>query len=196
MGWENKPQSQAIHPQIIGLIRTLREKGLIFQSSWVLMAEPSGAARPFLPCACVHAKSLSRVWLFATPWTVANQASLSMGFSRQEYWSGLSWLPTGDLLDPGIEPTSPVAPSLQADSLPLCHRGKPFLPWLFPAQAAVLTWIFQLSVVEPKGFGQYSAYEATKKYSRVRSSALEVMSNFFLNVFSIFKIAYHNLYNF
>ena len=70
------------------------------------------------------------------------------------------------------------------------------LPALFPAQAAVLTWIFQLSVVEPKGFGQYSAYEATKKYSRVRSSALEVMSNFFLNVFSIFKIAYHNLYNF
>ena len=57
-------------------------------------------------------------------------------------------------------------------------------------------WIFQLSVVEPKGFGQYSAYESTEKYIRVGSSALEVKSNFFLNVFSIFKIAYHNLYNF
>ena len=151
------------------------------------MAEPSVAARPFLPCVCVHAKSLSRVWLFASPWTVAHQDSLSMGFSRQEYWSGLLWPPTGDLLDPGIEPTSPVAPSLQADSLPLYHRGKPFLPWLFPAQEAVLRWIFQLSVVEPKGFGQYGAYETTKKYIRVGSSAMEVMSNFFLNMFSIFR---------
>ena len=104
---------------------------------------------------------------------------------------------TGDLLDPGIEPTSPVAPSLQADSLPVRHWGKPFLPWLFPAQAAVLMWIFQLSVIEPKGFGQYSAYESTEKYiPGGGSSALEVKSNFFLNVFSIFKIAYHNLYNF
>ena len=43
---------------------------------------------------------------FATPWTVAHQAPLSMGFSRQEYWSGLSFPPPGDLPDPGIEPTS------------------------------------------------------------------------------------------
>ena len=51
----------------------------------------------------------------ATPWTVARQSPLSMGFSRQEYWSGLPWPPPGDLPDPGIEPWSPV---LQADSLP------------------------------------------------------------------------------
>ena len=50
----------------------------------------------------------------ATPWTVAHQAPLSMGFSRQEYWSGLPFPSPGDLLDPGIKPRSPA---LQADSL-------------------------------------------------------------------------------
>ena len=50
-----------------------------------------------------------------TPWTVACQTPLSMGFSRQEYWSGLPFPSPGDLPDPGIEPG---APALQADSLP------------------------------------------------------------------------------
>ena len=59
-------------------------------------------------------KSLSPVRLFATPWTVAHQASPSMGFSRQECWSGLPVPSPGDLPDPGIEPRSP---SLQADVL-------------------------------------------------------------------------------
>ena len=54
---------------------------------------------------------------FATPWTVALQGPLSMGFPRQEYWSGLPFPPPGDLADPGIEPASPVSPALQADSL-------------------------------------------------------------------------------
>ena len=60
-------------------------------------------------------KSLSRVRLFATPWTVAYQAPPSMGFSRQEYWSGLPFPSLGDLPNPGIEPESPA---LQADALP------------------------------------------------------------------------------
>ena len=51
-------------------------------------------------------KLLSRVWLFATPWTVAYQVPPSMGFSRQEYWSGLPFPSPGGLLDPGIEPGS------------------------------------------------------------------------------------------
>ena len=54
----------------------------------------------------------------ATPWTTACQAPLSMGFSRQEHWSGLPFPPPGDLSDPEIEPTSPVSPAMQADSLP------------------------------------------------------------------------------
>ena len=60
-------------------------------------------------------KSLSRVRLFATLWTVAYQAPPSVGFSRQEYWSGLPFPSPGDLLNPGIEPGSPA---LQADVLP------------------------------------------------------------------------------
>ena len=73
----------------------------------------------------VKVKSLSRVWLLATPWTAAYQAPLSMGFSRQEYWSGLSGLPfpsPGDLPDPGIKPESPA---LQVDFLPFEPPGKP-----------------------------------------------------------------------
>ena len=53
-------------------------------------------------------KSLSCVWLFVIPQTVAYQASPSMGFSRQEYWSGLPFSSPGDLPDPGIEPRSPT----------------------------------------------------------------------------------------
>ena len=60
-------------------------------------------------------KSLSRVRLFATPWTVAYQAPLPVGFSRQEYWSGLPFPSPGDLPNPGMEPGSPA---LQADTLP------------------------------------------------------------------------------
>ena len=51
---------------------------------------------------------LSRVRLFATPWAVARQALLSMGFPRQEYWSGLPFHPPGDVPDPGTEPKSPA----------------------------------------------------------------------------------------
>ena len=54
----------------------------------------------------------SFVWLFVTPWTAACQAPLSMGFSRQEYWSGWLCPPPGDLPEPGIKPTSPVSPAL------------------------------------------------------------------------------------
>ena len=61
----------------------------------------------------VKVKSLSRVRLFATPWTVAYQDTPSMGFSRQEYWSGVPFPSPGDLPDPGIEPGFPT---LQADA--------------------------------------------------------------------------------
>ena len=64
----------------------------------------------------------SRVQLFAIPWTTARQVPLSLGFSRQEYWSGLPFPTPGDLPDPGIEPGSPA---LQADSLLTKLWGKP-----------------------------------------------------------------------
>ena len=66
-------------------------------------------------------KLLSRVRLFATPWTVAYKAPLSMEFSRQEYWSGLPFLSPGDFPNPGIELR---APTLQADALPSEPPGK------------------------------------------------------------------------
>ena len=69
-------------------------------------------------------QSLRCTQLFVTPRTVACQAPLSMGFSRQEYWSGLPFLPAGDLPHPGIEPWSPT---WQADSLPSEPPGKPKL---------------------------------------------------------------------
>ena len=67
-------------------------------------------------------KSLSRVRLFVTLWPVAHQAPLCMGFSRQEYWSGLPFPSPGDLPDPGIEPWSLT---LQGDTLPSEAAGKP-----------------------------------------------------------------------
>ena len=70
----------------------------------------------------VKVKSLSHVRLFATPWTVAQQALPSMGFSRQEYWSGLPFLSPGDLPDSGIKPRSLT---LQADTLTSEPPGKP-----------------------------------------------------------------------
>ena len=72
-------------------------------------------------CVC---QLLSRVQLFATPWTAARQAPLSIGFSRQEYWSGVPFPSPGDLPNPGIEPRSPA---LQADSLP---SGPPEKLWI------------------------------------------------------------------
>ena len=71
-------------------------------------------------CRRSEVKSLSRVRLSATPWTVAYKAPLSMGFSRQEYWSGLPFPSPGELPDPGTEPRSPA---LQADTLPTELHG-------------------------------------------------------------------------
>ena len=73
-----------------------------------------------VPCCFSH------VQLFVTPWTVAHQAPLSIGFSRQEYQSGLSFPPPGDLSKPGIKPTSLRSPAL-AGSLPAEPPGKPLV---------------------------------------------------------------------
>ena len=72
---------------------------------------------------------LSCVWLFGTPWTVAFQALLSMGFPRQEYWSGLPFPPPGDLPDQGIKLMCPVSPALAGRFLTTEPTGKP-LSWL------------------------------------------------------------------
>ena len=76
----------------------------------------------YISFAEMKVKSLSRVRLFVSPWTVAYQAPPSMGFSRQEYWSGLPFSSPGDLPNPGIEPRSPA---LEADALTCEPPGKP-----------------------------------------------------------------------
>ena len=60
----------------------------------------------------MSAQALSPIQLLATPWTIAHKPPLSMGFPKQEYWSGLPFPPPGDLPNPGIEPKSPVFPAL------------------------------------------------------------------------------------
>ena len=80
------------------------------------------AQDPGVTYSLLKVKSLSRLRPFATPWTVAYQAPLSMGFSRQGYWSGLPFPSLGDLPNSGIEPGSPT---LQTDALPSEPPGKP-----------------------------------------------------------------------
>ena len=71
---------------------------------------------------CAMLSHFSCVWLFAHPWIIAHQASLSMWFFWQECWSGLPCPPLGDLPDPGIKHTLPASPALQVYSLPLNQR--------------------------------------------------------------------------
>ena len=92
-------------------------------------------------CVCVCTQSLSCVWLFVTPWTVAHHVPLSVGFSRQEHWSGLPFPPPGDLPDPGIEPESPSSPALQVDSLPLSHWISPLLASTVGQKVLIVTFL-------------------------------------------------------
>ena len=79
----------------------------------------------------VKVKSLSCVQLFATPWTIAHPAPLSMGLSQQEYWSGLPFPPPGDLLDAGIEHESLTSPALAVSFFTTCATWEVLCVWLF-----------------------------------------------------------------
>ena len=94
----------------------------------------------YLKCECVLVLScFSRVWLFVTLWTVACQAPLSKGFSRQEYWSGLPFLSPGNLPNPGITPGSPA---LQEDFYRLNYEGSPFM------EVVALNWDLENKLME------------------------------------------------
>ena len=80
-------------------------------------------------CVCVCTRTLSRVQLFVPPGTVTPQASLSMGFSRQEHWSGLPFPPPEDIPDPGIQLVSHV--SCTGRCVPLAPPGKPNVDIVF-----------------------------------------------------------------
>ena len=117
------------HKKFIALQRI---QGSVKKICWVLTYRgdnvcfnKSSLSERTWPCLCVRKSRFSHVRLFVTPWAVAHQVPLSMGFSRQEYWSGLTFPPPGDFPDPGIEPAAPEAPALPADSLLLSHHGSP-----------------------------------------------------------------------
>ena len=82
-------------------------------------------------CVCVCAHVLSRVLLIVTPWTAALQAPLSVGFPRQEYWSGLPVPSPGNLSNPGIQSARLMSPALAGGSLSLAQPRKQYVPGLF-----------------------------------------------------------------
>ena len=85
----------------------------------------SSGESPQIPGHHLCARKLSPVRLFGTLWTAAHQVPLSMGFPRQEYWSGLPFPSPGDLPDPGIEPVSPASPAVAGRFFTTETHGKP-----------------------------------------------------------------------
>ena len=79
---------------------------------------------------CIVLCVLSQILLFVIPWTVAHQAHLSMQFSRQEYWSGLPFLPPGDLPKPGTEPISLASPALASGFFNSCTTREAHIQWI------------------------------------------------------------------
>ena len=77
-----------------------------------------------------------------TPWTLAYQAPLSMGFSRQEYWSGLPFPSPRDLPDPGIEPMSPEYPALAGRFFISVHLGSPEQLYIIPK---TISWFYTVN---------------------------------------------------
>ena len=98
----------------------------------------------------VHAQSLSCVQLFTTPWTVSCQASLSLGFSRQEYWSGLPFPFPGSLPDPGIKPKSPGSPALAGGFITIEPPWKPVLHSVLEIDSAEMEFPSQLKILKKK----------------------------------------------
>ena len=99
----------------------------------------------------MHAHLLGRVQHFATLWTVARQAPLSMGFPRQEHWSGLPFPPPGDLLKPEIDPGTPASPALAGRFFTTEPSGKP---------TYLVHWLKMQSTTAASGTLQYPAKDS------------------------------------
>ena len=130
----------------------------------------------------VKVKSLSCVWLFATLWTVAYKDSPSIGFSRQEYWSGLPFPSPGDLPDPGIDPGSPA---MEADAnhrgSPICHRVHVIL---------TLRNVFFLNRVHLSSISLYvtqGSYDDWGNWLNRKTDAKHVAGNFLNLIKSIYE---------
>ena len=123
----------------------------------------------------------SHVQLFATLWTAAFQAPLSMGFSNQESWSGLPCPPPGNLPDPGIELVSPTAPILQADSLLLSHQESPF--FFFFLKAPSYRYIFLRRPAQGLIYITHSSWQAHILGSHISQRTAINLSLFFSLLF-------------
>ena len=131
LGWEDSPRGGHGHPLPYSCLENPTDRGASglwsirsqrVQHNWNNSMHTCTHTRILVRKKRKKVKSFSRVWLFANPWTVPYQASLSMGFSRQGSWSGLLVPSPGDLPDPGNEPRFPA---LQADALPSEPPGRP-----------------------------------------------------------------------
>ena len=112
LSWSSRSQNWSLAflcslSEPLSPLHQLPSSGIIWLLPCLHWWQPSSA----IHCACVLSR-FSHIWLFGTPWTVACKAPLSMGFSRQEYWSGLSCPPSGDLPNKGIKPRSFMSPAL------------------------------------------------------------------------------------
>ena len=107
-----------------------------------------GKIRLFTLRSCVLSCS-SCIQLFETQWTVAHQAPLSMGFSRQEYWMGLQCPPPGDLPDPGIKPKSLVSPTLAGGFFTISAYWKLFLIYIIQVVSSILLCMCYLRMTSP-----------------------------------------------
>ena len=153
--WSQSPKSlrQVVNSACVWVFAFSHLFGVISTCCWhsflLWYASPQMG---FWLSACVCPNRFSCVWLFVTLWVVAHQAPLSMGFSRQEYWSRLPCPPPGDLPDPGIEPaslTSPAFPAAAAaESLQSCPTlcdprdgSPPGSPIPGILQARTLEWV-------------------------------------------------------
>ena len=116
--WECLTPGSCTWPPVFPRLHRPKNKKPLIMTSCNFMGDFIAFSTQFLMCAW----SLSHIRLFVTPWTVARQAPLCIGFSRQEYWRGLPFASPGNLPDPGIKPESP---SLAGGVLTAESPGKP-----------------------------------------------------------------------
>ena len=122
-------------------------------------------------CMHVHSQSLCHDQLFETPWTKARLAPMSVGFSRQEYWSGLPFPPSGGFPDPEIESASSGSPVWQADSLPLSPRGSPVFPY------KIIRELFYMASQDRHGFNIGISFDDFSLTYKEKFKQLELLDN-------------------
>ena len=113
------------NPLFFAILLNQHKVGKSIQSRWGQSHEYRQGNRRLTTWTVCVLSCFSSVWLFVTPWTVAHQAPLSEGFSRQEHWSGLPCPPPGDLPNPGIEPMFLKPPALAGRVFTTSATGKP-----------------------------------------------------------------------